>query len=254
MNIEHAAFFLCLAFVCFKNEAEKPKILERVVCLFVCCEWSWYMLRDDDEIIRTIFQFFIIFTFLLHRKPHTHCFNLLFCSEQAFFFRRMRCPWSMRFIVYICSIYSRISEFLRQYRTKKWLFQHVTYVVKRPKYIRYVHNIGLFVRLHSVCFNFFFILIAFSYSGRFFFVCHGRNKPQSSSDFMYSGFGNGGVGAEFETNSHKRVKCIIIFVCLQFLAIKTLSTSAATFTAFNVTLMLIIMISFFLSLSRNTTY
>lgn len=161
-------FFLWAAFVCFKNEANKPKILERVVCLFVCCEWSWYMLRDDDEIIRTIFQFFIIFTFLLHRKPHAHCFNLLFCSEQAFFFRRMRCPWSMRFIVYICSIYSRISEFLRQYRTKKWLFQHVTYVVKRPKYIRYVHNIGLFVRLHSVCFNFFFILIAFSYSGRFF--------------------------------------------------------------------------------------
>lgn len=122
MNIEHAVFFLSSAFICFKNEAEEPKIFERVVCLFVCCEWSWYMLRDDDEIIRTIFQFFIIFTFLLHRKPHAHCFNLLFCSEQASFFRRMRCPWSMRFIVYICSIYSRISEFLRQYRTKKMTF------------------------------------------------------------------------------------------------------------------------------------
>lgn len=151
----------------WSRETENP--WERVVCLFVCCEWSWYMLLG--MMTRLLGQFFSFSSFSLFFCTASHMHTALIC----YFAVNKRfssdvcvaldlCVSSYTYVAYIVES----ANFWDNIEQKKWLFQHVTYVVKRPKYIRYVHNIGLFVRLHSVCFNFFFILNAFSYSGRFF--------------------------------------------------------------------------------------
>lgn len=127
----------------------------------------------------------------------------------------------------------------------------------------HIWNIGLFMRACILFVSIFFsslslsrILIVIMIFRVFILFVSAQKQASVFKWFRVFRFWNGSVGAEFETCSHERVKCIIIFVCLRFSAIKNFVNFCCHFcnVQCNAGLMLIIMISSFLSLSRNTTY